>query len=344
MLSHEDHDMMRPLRVLPAAQVLGRHVFYNNSRFDGRDPAANSADDGAVATDKQALLPGQSATFANVTGYTRGINGVMVDVRDLTPTVTPNAADFAVKSGAGGDPALWADVPIAPTVSVRRGAGVEGSDRVTLTWPDGVIRNTWLRVALLPTAKVGVAAADVFYFGNLVGESGHGAPLAVSPADLAGTRSRLFSLNVPATDRYDHDRNGRVDAADVRAVRANLGRWLPVLAPPPPVSTLGAASVGPVTAAVLGTVHDAPIAQAGSRKGDTKQQGACSPRDLRRNRRFGASVSSVLGAGTGLWGRLWRHVARRDRAGHADAPAVPCPPPSSAAVCACESHGGHSSR
>ena len=44
MLSHEDHDMMRPLTVLgpePAAEVVGRRVFYNNSAFDGRSAVAD---------------------------------------------------------------------------------------------------------------------------------------------------------------------------------------------------------------------------------------------------------------------------------------------------------------
>ncbi|HYW79673.1 MAG TPA: lamin tail domain-containing protein, partial [Thermoguttaceae bacterium] len=49
---------------LPAAEVIGRHVFYNNSQFDGLDAAANAADDAAIATDKQALLAGEVATSA----------------------------------------------------------------------------------------------------------------------------------------------------------------------------------------------------------------------------------------------------------------------------------------
>ena len=61
----------------PTGRVVGRYVFYNNSRFDGGSTGA--ADDAAIATDKQALLPGAGATFANYTSYSRGINGVMID-------------------------------------------------------------------------------------------------------------------------------------------------------------------------------------------------------------------------------------------------------------------------
>ena len=62
--------------------------------FDGNDPAANAADDAAIATDKTALLPGQTATFANYTSYSRGINGIMVDIAGLPGNVTAN--DFVV--------------------------------------------------------------------------------------------------------------------------------------------------------------------------------------------------------------------------------------------------------
>jgi hypothetical protein len=50
-----------------SAEVVGRHIFYNNSYWDGNDPAANTDDDNAIAPDpdhatdpslgKTALLP-----------------------------------------------------------------------------------------------------------------------------------------------------------------------------------------------------------------------------------------------------------------------------------------------
>lgn len=49
----------------PAATIVGRGIFYNNWAFDGNDPAPNVLDDLAIATDKSALLPGETATFAN---------------------------------------------------------------------------------------------------------------------------------------------------------------------------------------------------------------------------------------------------------------------------------------
>jgi parallel beta-helix repeat protein len=84
-------------------EVSGRHVFYNDSDFDGNDGAANAADDGAIAPDKTALLPGETAAFANYTSYSRGINGIMVDIESLPGT--PTAADFTFRVGNPDHPA-----------------------------------------------------------------------------------------------------------------------------------------------------------------------------------------------------------------------------------------------
>lgn len=217
-------------------RVAGRHVFYNNSAYDGGDPAANSADDNAVAPGKYALLPGAVASFTNVTGYTRGINGVMVDV-ELLPAGAPEAGDFTFLSG-NGDPAGWANAPAPSSITVRRGAGVAGSDRVTITWPDGVIRNAWLAVTLGATARTGLAAPDTFYFGNLAGETGDDdAAPTVSTFDLARTRARIGAA-AAIDDPFDHNRDRRIDVLDLVAARGNLSRALR------PITSAGSTSEG----------------------------------------------------------------------------------------------------
>ena len=55
--------------------MIGSRVFYNRSAFDG-NAAANAADDAAIAPDKPPLRPGQTASFANYTSYSRGIHGL----------------------------------------------------------------------------------------------------------------------------------------------------------------------------------------------------------------------------------------------------------------------------
>ena len=80
------------LEVLPAA-VAGRFLFYNNSSFD------QSGNSNAVATDKQALLPGGQASFANYSSYHNGISGVIVDIDNLADAGAIDAADFGFRLG-----------------------------------------------------------------------------------------------------------------------------------------------------------------------------------------------------------------------------------------------------
>ena len=222
------------LDAAPAA-VAGRYTFYNDSAFDRQDARPNQFDDGAIATDKAALLPGQAATFANVTSFGKGINGVIVDVAALPPAATLSAEDFVLESGAGG---TWTPLGPVPELAVRRGAGASGTDRVTLVLPDNSLRNTWLRVTLKATPDTGLAAADVFHFGNLAGEAD--GSLTINATDLALTRANL-GAPAPITSRYDFDRDGAVDAADLLVARANQRRSLP----PPGATTTAVATAAP---------------------------------------------------------------------------------------------------
>ncbi len=156
---------------LVEANVVGENIFYNDSTFDGFNPAANAADDAAIATDKSALLPGQTATFANYTSYVYGINGIMVDIAGLPGNVT--ASDFNFMVGNTNDPSTWTQLTVAPTVTVRWGAGVQGSARVELIWPNDTIQNEWLQVTVLADTDTGLSTDDVFYYGNAIGETGN---------------------------------------------------------------------------------------------------------------------------------------------------------------------------
>ena len=223
--------------------VVGRHVFYNNSAFDGRDRAATPADDAAVAPDKVALLPGQKATFSNVTSYSRGINGVMVDVRHLPPAATVTEANFRFAVGKGDD--AWADSVGEASVSLRRGAGVGGSDRISITFPDARILNRWLRVTFTPASPIAAAGPvnqDVFYFGNLRGDTGDTSKtsadrLAVTATDHFNTRRAMYRRAATITNRYDFDRDGRVNVVDFSIVGRSRFQSLPLItAAPPPMA------------------------------------------------------------------------------------------------------------
>jgi hypothetical protein len=213
-------------RLLFSAAVVGRHVFYNNSYFDGNDPAADTRDDSAVAPDKTALLPGGTATFANYTSYDKGLNGVMIDVAGLPQGAAPGADDFLFKVGNDGNPAGdgWSIAPPPRGISVRPGAGVDGSDRITIVWDDHAIQKQWLRATMLPSVDTALESPDVFYFGNAVGDDGNSATDArVTAADELGARAhpRTSANPAPVDDRYDYNRDRMVNVADQLIARRN---------------------------------------------------------------------------------------------------------------------------
>jgi ELWxxDGT repeat protein len=239
------------------ATVAGRHVFYDNSYHDSFHPGGDAKDDPAVATDKAALLPGQAASFANVTSYSRGLNGVMVDIANLPAGGALSADDFIFRSGAGPSPAGLAAGPSAPQVVVRRGRGDGGSDRVDLVWPDGAIKNKWLQVTVKANDHTGLAKPDVFYFGNLAGETGDSlSPLRISSGDLAAIRRNLTAAVPPVTSRYDVNRDGKINALDLGIIRANLFRQLIPMVPPDGSATAFVAAEADVAAAATSLLRE----------------------------------------------------------------------------------------
>ncbi|MBI3838328.1 MAG: exo-alpha-sialidase, partial [Planctomycetia bacterium] len=207
--------------------VIGRQLFFHNSpRFDVT--SANFpgfSDDNAIAIDKTAYLPGSgAATFKAVSSYSRGINGVMIDIVGTHPDVTAN--DFTFKVGNDNSPASWASAPLPTTVTVRSGAGSDGSDRVELIWADGAIRQGWLEVSVTANANTGLTVPDVFFFGSAVGDSGLGDSAAVAKVDsqdLAGVQSHGASLavNIPITNVFDFDKDGKVSSADITVAQTH---------------------------------------------------------------------------------------------------------------------------
>lgn len=198
----------------------GRRLFYNGSPLDGGSFSVNDSDDAALATDKVALVSGQTASFANITSHPFGITGLMIDVEALPEDLT--AADIQVKSGNTPSPATWTNAP-APGVSVRRGAGAGGSDRVTLTWASGSLQNQWLQATIKATPQSGLNADDVFYFGSSIGDTGNSAAdFEVNSSDVTATRLNVGIEAAPITSPYDISRDGLVNSTDVILVRLNL--------------------------------------------------------------------------------------------------------------------------
>jgi hypothetical protein len=176
------------------------------------------------ADGKRALLPGQYASFANYTSYSRGINAIAIDVSHVPDPEAVSSADFSFRLGSGAAGAAWTEAPAPASVRVIPGAGSVGSDRILITWDDGAIQNTWLEVVVHASPRIPLAHDDLHYWGNLVGETGsHAAFARVGLDDELAVMNhyRTFADPPGIEDRYDFNRDGRVDAADAIIARNN---------------------------------------------------------------------------------------------------------------------------
>ena len=203
--------------------VKDRHLFYNDSSFD------EESNDDAVATDKTALREGAMATFSNYSSYSKGINGVIIDVAELPLPHRIDVDDFRFRMGSSQNLASWALAPDPIVISVEAAAGTIGTHRITLEWSNNVIQNQWLEVTLLANADTGLANNDVFYFGNSKGDSGNStenAQVDVSDEVAARNNPRNF-LNPASIDfAYDYNRDGKVDVSDEILARNNASNFL----------------------------------------------------------------------------------------------------------------------
>jgi hypothetical protein len=233
-------------------EIYGRYVFYNRSGYDGRGPGADARDDRAIAPDTYPIVPRRGSPFSNITSYGSGINGIMIDVARLPEGAALTAADFDFRAGPGDNAAAWKDAPDPSIVAVRRGAGIGGSDRITLIWPDygmgnpgQAVANAWLQVTIKATSATGLSSADVFYFGNLIGYNS--ADTKVNADDLAYLRRNIGKPWEPFHRWYDHNQDGVLNARDMAILRSNYGRSLALLTAKPetaPASSIVAMAEG----------------------------------------------------------------------------------------------------
>ena len=225
-------------------QVVSRQLFYNQSQFDGNDPAANAADDGAIATNKSAYLPGGGTiTTSSTTSYTRGINGIMIDLAGNHGPIS--ASDFMFRVGANNTPSTWASAAAPVQIVVRAGDGAGGSDRVEIVWADGAIRNTYLQVIVEGNdaaggfnTNTGLASSDVFFFGNRVADSGTGTSAAVFQTTSTDAIQVFATITGSAaiSNLRDYDRSGNVTSTDAAIVFGNLGTLVRINIGVPPAA------------------------------------------------------------------------------------------------------------
>ncbi|MFC1757753.1 tandem-95 repeat protein [Planctomycetota bacterium] len=232
------------LNVEPAA-VVARNIFYNNSSWDGRAAAANADDDLALATDKSPLLPGGTGGFVNYTSYSRGINGVMVDIANHPSANDIALSNFEFRVGRNDDVSNWQTAP-TPEMLIRSGHAGSDNARITFTWPDNAIQQTWLQVRMKSNANTLLASDDVFYFGNAIGETGNSVTESlVTSVDVIGTRDHQRGPFDAASiaDVYDFDRDKIVSSVDVILARDHQVGFLtalPLIEPQPSAMRLAA--------------------------------------------------------------------------------------------------------
>ena len=168
----------------------------------------------------------------------------MIDVQGLTGDLGPD--DFVFRAGSATPASNWVAAPAPLSITRRSGAGVNGSDRVTLVWRDGAIRDRWLEVTVKPTADTNLAAPYTFLFGSLVGETGdatRGGQWAVTASDLSRLRV-LQRRPVTAASAVDFDRDGVVGARDASILRSSYHHGL-LASPLAPAAMQAAAAPRP---------------------------------------------------------------------------------------------------
>ncbi|HEX4793734.1 MAG TPA: S8 family serine peptidase [Humisphaera sp.] len=203
--------------------VVARWAFYNNSAFDLTSAGPSPFDDDAIASDKVPLLPGQTASFLNYTSYTNGINGIMIDIARPPAGYVPAIGDFSFKVGNNSDPTTWnAPAPTPTSITAMSDPGLGGSERIEIIFADQAITNEWLQVTVNADSNTKLAATDVFYFGNAVGDTGNSpTDAAVNAADVLAARGRQSIFGSFIYNRWDFNRDGFIDNPDVLAARSN---------------------------------------------------------------------------------------------------------------------------
>ena len=211
----------------PVDTVISKHLFYNQSVWDANSAAIDPVNDAAaIAPDKTPYVAGSGvATFDNISSYSRGINGIMIDLSTAAIHAGITASDFVFKVGNDNSPTGWAAAPAPSAVSVVMGGGDGGGDRIIVTWPNGSITNTWLEVQLLATANTGLAEADVHFWGNKIADSGTSTPATTFSTTTTDSIQVFATLGAgkPITDLRDYNRDGQVSTTDSLIVFSSLG-------------------------------------------------------------------------------------------------------------------------
>ena len=210
-----------------SGQVLGNRLFYNNSKYDNNNTAIGASDDLAIASDKAGYNGAGLSSFSAVSGFSRGITGIMVDLASGIGThsninltsgdVTFKISPVTFVTTTYNQLNAWTTAPTPANISVRLGAGTSGSDRLEITWANAKLTNTWLEVDVKANAHTGLTADDVFYFASVIGNSGVGDTTALSKddaSDFTATNNNIVGVTTPVWNVMDYTKDQKVDSND----------------------------------------------------------------------------------------------------------------------------------
>ncbi|MBI4579757.1 MAG: hypothetical protein HY718_08650, partial [Planctomycetes bacterium] len=166
------------------------------------------------------MTGGGQATLANWTGYNKGINGLIYDIKD--PVVAPVVGDFVFHNiGKAGTVAVGPGSLVAPTAFATQSLG-GGVTRVLMTFTG--LTSTWLRVEV--GTGFGLSASEVHYWGNADGDTGQGnsgTNILVSPTDEIWVRTHPTTplARSPVQDMADVNKDGIASPTDQIYVRTH---------------------------------------------------------------------------------------------------------------------------
>ncbi len=207
------------------ATVFNRQLFYNDS---GYETVAGGSVDAALATNKvllQSATTTQVTSFANVSNYSRGLNGAVLDIAGLTvPGLTPNDFTFRVApTGASGvqNPSLWPAAPAPSAILVTSGTAIVPG-RVQLEWTNNQIQNTWLQIIVKANANTGLTTPQTFYIGHAMAEVNGAAAYRVTGADLSAVQAGISNTVISVNDVRDVNKDRRITGADLSFVQARI--------------------------------------------------------------------------------------------------------------------------
>ena len=209
--------------VAPSSSVAGGFVYYSNMDGAADDPRS------AVAVNKHAYT-GVGDLSESIISSTNGITGVIVDIKgDGNYTL----ADFDIKVGTGGDVTGWQSYEAAgigvPTITVKSGEGVGGSDRVLLTWDSSnAPKNTWLQVTAKTSAGISHNSSQIF--GSIAGDIDESGSVNINDIiTLLPMCNRILS-NLTISN-YDTNNSGSVNINDIISLLPLVNRPVALTAP-----------------------------------------------------------------------------------------------------------------